>query len=173
MFYATSPCCDHPLLSQVDDLLRLAIAKTCNLCLTDNQWKQASLPVWSGGIGVRSVFKLASLAFLASAAGTLTLQAQILRNTLAADEDTCTSLSHWLSLSGLSASDSIPNGNQRVLDSAVVAHTYKSLLNNQNSQYHRARLLAAAAAHSGDWLNAVPIELSRLSIYTEETQSFL
>ena len=124
----------------------------------------ASLPVWSGGLGVRSVSKLASSAFLAFAAGTLTLQAHILQNTLAADEDRCTSLNHWLSLSGLSASDSLPIGNQRVLDSAVVAHTYKSLLNNQNSQYHRARLLAAAAAHSGDWLHVVPISASGLRL---------
>ena len=84
--------------------------------------------MWSGGLGVRSVSKLASSAVLASAAGTLTLQAQILRNTLAADEDNCTSLSHWLSLSGLSVSDSLPIGNQRVLDSAVVAHTISHYL---------------------------------------------
>jgi hypothetical protein len=54
--------------------------------------------------------------------------------------------------------DSLPNGNQRVLDSAVVAHNYKSLLNCQTSQYYQVRLLtAAAAAHSGAWLHAVPI----------------
>ena len=41
----TSPCCDHPLLPQFDELLRLAITKTCNLSLTDDQWIQASLPV--------------------------------------------------------------------------------------------------------------------------------
>ena len=163
----TSPCCDHPLLPQFDELLRLALTKTCNLCLTDDQWIQASLPVWSGGLGVRSVFKLASSAFLASAAGTLTLQAQILRNTLAADEDTSTSLRHWLSLSGLSAGDSLPIGNQRVLDSAVVTHTFSSLLNSQTSQYNRARLLAVAAAHSGDWLHAVPISACGLRLSDE------
>ena len=107
------------------------------------------------------------ISFLAYAAGTLTLQAQILRNTLAADEDTCTSLNHWLSLYGLSAGDSLPIGNQRVLDSAVVAHTYKSVLNSQTSQFNRARLLAAAAAHSGDWLQAVPISACGLHLSDE------
>jgi hypothetical protein len=40
-----SPCCDHLLLRQFDDLLRLALIKTCNTGPTDGQWTQASLPV--------------------------------------------------------------------------------------------------------------------------------
>jgi len=47
-----SACCEHPLLTQFDDQLRLALTKTCNIPLTDDQWTQASLPVWSGGLGV-------------------------------------------------------------------------------------------------------------------------
>jgi hypothetical protein len=73
-----SRCCDHPLLHRFDDLLCLALTKSCNIALTDDQWTQASLPVYSGGLGVRSVSMLASSAFLASAAGTLLLQSQIL-----------------------------------------------------------------------------------------------
>jgi len=83
----TSPCCDHPLLTQFDEVLRLAMTKICNLSLTDDQWLQASLPVWSGGIGVRSVVKLAPSAFLASAAGTLPLQDQILQKIVTSIED--------------------------------------------------------------------------------------
>jgi len=70
------PCCEHPLLTQFDDQLRLALTKTCNITLTDNQWTQASLLVWSSGLGVRSVSMLALSAFLASAAGTLSLQSK-------------------------------------------------------------------------------------------------
>jgi len=40
-----------------------------------------------------------------------------------------------------------------VLDSVVVCDIIQSLVNNQTTQY----LVDAAAAHSGDWLNAVPI----------------
>jgi len=128
---------------------------------------QASLPVWSGGLGSRSVSKLTSTAFLASAAGFRTLQPQILRNSLAADEDMSAPLSHWLSLSGLPAGDVLPVGSQRVLDSVVVCHIFKLLVNNQTTQYHRARLQASAAAHSGDWLHAVPISAHRLLLSDE------
>jgi len=153
----TSPCCGHSVLAQFDDLLRSAVTKIYNTALTDDQWIQASLPVWSGGLGVRSVSKLASTAFLASAAGTRTLQAQILRNSLTADEDMSAPLNHWLSLSDLPAGDFLPVGSQRVLDSVVVCHSFQSPVNNQTTQYHRARLLASDVAHSGDWLHVVPI----------------
>jgi len=144
-------------LRQFDYLLHMALNKSCNLALTDDQWTQASLPVWSGGLGVRSVSMLASSAFLASAAGTLPLQTQILWNTQTTVEDTCSSLKHWLSIFGLSSEDSVPVGNQRMLDSIVVNHTFQTLLEIQTTQYHRARLLATKAVHSGDWLHAVPI----------------
>lgn len=39
----------------MDNLLRSAVTKICNVKLSDDQWSQASLPVRSGGLGVRSV----------------------------------------------------------------------------------------------------------------------
>ena len=153
--------------NKFDDLLNLALTKSCNIALTDDQWTQASLPVWSGGLGVRSVCMLASSAFLASAAGTLPLQSHILRNTLAVVEDTSMSLKHWLSVSGTSDEASLPVGNQRAWDSVVVNHSFQTLLNTQTDKYHRARLLAAKAAHSGDWLHAVPISSCGLRLNDE------
>ena len=75
------------------------------------RWIQASLPVHvvrrSGGGGLKRI-QLASTALLAFAEGTRTLQSQILRNSLAADEDTSAPLNHWLSLSGFPAGDVLP-----------------------------------------------------------------
>jgi len=113
------------------------------------------------------VSKLTSTAFLDSAAGTRTSQAQILRNSLATDEDMSGPLNHWLSLSGLPAGDFLPVDSQRVFNSVVVCHIFKSLVNNRTTQYHRARLLASAAAHSGDWLHAVPISACGLLLSDE------
>jgi hypothetical protein len=163
----TSPCCGHSILTKIDDLLRSAVTKICNTSLIDEQWIQASLPVSSGGLGVRRVYQLASTAFLASAAGTHTLQAQILRNCPAADEDLSVSLDHWLSLTGRPAEDALTVGSQRVLDSAVIGHIFESLVKNQTTQYQQARLLAAAAAYSGDWLHAVPIPACGLRLNDE------
>ena len=167
----TSPCCDHPLLPQFDELLRLNITKICNLSLTDDQWLQASLPVWSGGLGVRSVVMLAPSAFLASAAGTLPLQDRILRHIQTVNEDIGFSLNRWALLSGRSVDDSSTIVfSQKALDSVVVTYTFQSLLSTQKTQYHQARLLAAAAVHSGDWLHALPISACGLRLNDESVR---
>src|SRR6218665_2960471 len=42
------------------------------------QWQQSTLPIGMGGLGIRRASSLALSAFLASAAGTLALQSEIL-----------------------------------------------------------------------------------------------
>ena len=162
----TAPCHDHPKLFEFDALLRSAVSKICNVSLSDDQWTQASLPVGSGGLGVRSVTTLASSAFLASAAGTLPLQTLILQKTDIDEEDISRSLNHWKSLSG---QDPILTSatKQRSLDLRVSSHTFNNLLESHNNTYHRARLLAAAATHSGDWLHAMPITACGLRLADE------
>ncbi len=163
----TAPCHDHPKLLEFDALLRSAVSKICNVSLSDAQWTQASLPVSSGGLGVRSVSTLASSAFLASAAGTLPLQTLILQKTDIDEEDISRSLNNWKPLSGqdpILSSES----KQRSLDSRVSSHIFNNILESHNNSYHRARLLAAAAAtHSGDWLHAMPITACGLRLSDE------
>ena len=74
----TSYCWGHDELQIFDGQLRTALSKVCNIALDEEQWLQASLPVRLGGLGIRRVSSLALSAFLASAAGTPSLQARIL-----------------------------------------------------------------------------------------------
>lgn len=163
----TSPCCEHPQLFELDKLLRSAVTQICNVSLSDDQWTQASLPVRSGGLGVRSVSKLASSAFLASAASTQSLQNLILHKCQVEEEDTSASLINWQSLSASEGLVHPQNVSQRAWDTAVAKQTFELLLDASTEQYHRARLLAAAAAHSGDWLSAVPITACGLRLSDE------
>ena len=57
-----------------DELLRTAISIICNVSLSDDRWLQASLPVKSGGLGIRRV---SSPAFIAPAVGTRDFQNHI------------------------------------------------------------------------------------------------
>ena len=66
----TLNCSACPLLADFD---RTGLCTILNVDLYENQWLQASLPVADGGLGIRSAQMLASSAFLASAASTLTL----------------------------------------------------------------------------------------------------
>lgn len=90
---------------------------------------------------------LASSAFLAFAAGMRALQTVILRKSNMDDEDSGRSLSHWKLLSNMTAVK------DHGTDSTVANTTFQKLFTAQIEQYHRARLLATEAAHSGDWLH--------------------
>ena len=151
-------CDGHSQLTEFDGLLRSALCSICNISLTDEQWLQASLPVRKGGLGVRRVSSLASSAFLASAAGTRHLQDKILSKLDCATDDladTCLT-SHVNKYSGHQPSGTAQS-KQRAWDKVVVDTEYSLLMSKYVEPYHRARLLAAAAPHSGDWLHALPI----------------
>jgi hypothetical protein len=74
----TSCCVGNDLLARFDSSVKVGLETVLNVCLSDAQWLQASLPVHEGGLGVRSVVSLAPSAFLASAASTRELQNQII-----------------------------------------------------------------------------------------------
>jgi len=82
-----SPSTNHPALSKFDDILKVSIQRITNCDFSDLQWIQASLPVRDGGLGIRRVASLALLAFLASAASTLSLQADILSSCTPSDNN--------------------------------------------------------------------------------------
>jgi hypothetical protein len=148
-------CEGHTLLDKFDGLQRSALCRICNVGLTDDQWFQASLPVRDGGLGIRRVSSLASSAFLASAAGTQLIQDRILSRTgIVGDEQYDQSLS-------CRRQGTVPEGPavnmQSAWDSLTVKKEFTELLDRYSEPSHRARLLAASATHSGDWLNALPL----------------
>jgi hypothetical protein len=164
----TAFCDGHHILSKFDDKLRSALGIVCNVTLTDQQWLQASLPVCAGGLGIRRVSSLATSAFLASAAGTRELQDRLLRQTAdSTDEevDLCLT-SRFNKLQSPSPSGSAAH-KQRAWDKLVVDMEYHNLLSSYTDPNHRARLLASAAPHSGDWLHALPIAACGLHLDDE------
>ena len=74
----TAPCTDSPVLQLYDTVIRESLSTTLNVDLDDDRWRQASLPVRWGGLGVRGVALLAPSAYLASAASTTELTSALL-----------------------------------------------------------------------------------------------
>jgi len=71
-------------LAKFDALLRRCIQLITNSDLSDSQWIQASLPVRDG---IRRVTSLAIPAFMASAASTLSIQDDILIDSVKSDSE--------------------------------------------------------------------------------------
>jgi hypothetical protein len=156
----SSSCFGHSLLEDIDCSLRSSLTAITNVQLSDDQWRQASLPVKAGGLGIRSVSTIASSTFLASEFSTNQLQTLLLArcsfNTRDIQLD-CR-LAEWcLHHQPLQP----PNGQaafrQSAWDKPTVDAIHSSLLAAQYDDHGRARLLAASAPHSGDWLHALPI----------------
>jgi hypothetical protein len=57
----------------------------------------------------------------------------------------------------MSTSEAPTDFRQRAVDLTVVSKEFDALPSRQTDIYHRARLLALASEHSGDWLHALPI----------------
>ena len=133
--------------------------------MDDEKWRQASLPVRWGGLGVRGVVLLAPSAYLASAANTTDLTSALLPARLRAVEDSGidAALAAWtrqatnpFDVSTLSVTPPDSTA-QRVWDDHFCKVQYDELLNAASDSVDRARLLASCSAGSGDWLHAVPL----------------
>ena len=142
-------------------LLQLLLGEIVNVNTADSDmaWTQASLPVGSGGLGIRSATQLAPSAFLASAAGYASITQDLLpprlrETTYNARKDT---LQVWSE--GLEASATLPadTPRQKVWDAPKVASFFKALREGASDTFTQAHLLAACRKESGAWLQALPV----------------
>lgn len=155
----TSDCHENPVLFYFDIALRNALSAILNVDMSDMQWQQAALPVRDGGLGIRSAVMLAPSAFLASAAGTMELQNHILPPTVSIipDKSVESTLSIWSERSRAPTPLGAAANIQRNWDAACTEQVKRELLDAASDKRERARLLASQAAHSADWLYALPI----------------
>jgi len=161
----TSPCANQPTLDAFDVLLRKGLAASTNTAISDTAWIQASLPVRDGGLGVRSVSKLAPSAFLASAASTQDLQVLIWNGAALQDGQAEADMeSIWTLRHGDATPDKEHAGRQSAWDKASIIKDKDFLLAACTGQYDQARLRATAAPHSSDWLSALPISACGLRL---------
>ena len=155
----TSPCfLANSLLCDLDAIQRSLLEAICNVSLNEAAWCQASLPVRSGGLGIRSFAMLATSSFLASAAGSSSLISRILPPSMAGIA--CPSRVKALIMWSQGHSEDPPSGvdafKQKNWDSVHVEATFSSLLTTANGTT-RGRLLASQRREAGAWLGAPPI----------------
>jgi len=163
----TSPCNGHSMLSKIDELNRSTLTKIVNVNFNDRQWSQATLPVRNGGLGLRNTMDLAFPAFLSSVCSSDTIQSHLLHRCTPEppDEDFVSSRSDWILAHGNSSVPDVANiHRQSAWDAPGVAEIYSKLLSSTEHETDKARLLAAASPHSGDWIHALPISACGLRL---------
>ena len=156
-----APCYQSAILTQYDDAIKQTLQVIINVDLSEAVWGQATLPVSSGGLGVRLATDLALPAFLSSVAGSAKLAMRLLPSHLHGESGLQDPLYlgaciEWHTQSNAVVPDMEKIGTQKVWDSSLVSRKFEGMLSAALTQVGRARLIAAAASHSGDFLQAMP-----------------
>ena len=140
-----------------------------NVDINSDQWLQASLAVGDGGLGIRRAEMLAPSAYLASAASTLLLQQSILPDSIwmQGDQSVASTETLWTGLANSSKPSQQTQHTQKAWDGPVAANQKNLILSRAPSDVDKARLLAVASPHSGDWLHAPPITAVGLRLSDE------
>ncbi|XP_055345959.1 uncharacterized protein LOC129593591 [Paramacrobiotus metropolitanus] len=141
-------------LDVFDSVTKSALEAITNVKIDGITWAQASLPVSSGGLGIRRVAELATPAYLASVHATSSLVSAITTGTESYD----LALQMWQAAAGAELPPEILRRTQKVWDKALVQKTVEVIKNTfSNDVTHCARLLAVEQPESGKWLNALPV----------------
>ena len=156
----TSPCFDCPILQGFDEVIRRILSRICNIPFSanDNLWLQASLPVRSGGLGIRSAVQLAPSAFLSSIFGSSDLVKKILPSIIQhPSSEVEAAISVWSQHHDHPPLTAPSSFSQREWDTPVINAAVDRLLETASDERSRARLLASVCRESGAWLNALPL----------------
>ena len=167
----TAPCMNSQELLNYDNLVRDTCSRTLNIDINDNRWKQLSLPVRWGGLGIRSAVMLAPSAYLTSAASTAVLTRSLLPDRLHDIEHpgTTSAMTTWSVISGHTEAPMLASS-QRAWDDLCCKSVADELLEQVTSESDRARLLASRAEGSGDWLDALPLQSVGLKLDNESVR---
>ena len=153
-----SPCADNPALLEFDNVLRQSLSRISNCALSDKAWLQATLPVSRGGLGIRSVSRLAPSAFLASAAATSVLQSMLLPSSFCIPDPEVSRVTALWSAKCAGQPQQLPTIiRQATLVEQVDCKVMADISLSCTDQKDQARWLACQNKCSGEWLKAIPI----------------
>jgi Reverse transcriptase (RNA-dependent DNA polymerase) len=153
-----SPCFSSSVLFEFEVVLRRTLESVLNVHLNDDAWRQATLPISFGGLGIRLPADLALPAFISSVVGSASLSDSLLPKRFCdrIDFAQIDAITLWGRQSSLPCPDSQFASAQKAWDLPLVRQNYEVMLSAAQSPAGRARLLAAASPHSGDFLAALP-----------------
>lgn len=156
----SSPCFHNmDVLKEYDEVLRSSLESILNVHLLDRPWSQASLPVSSGGLGIRRATDLAVPTFLSSANGTQLLVNSILTESVSAEVYSFIdqALECWRSQVGQDVPLPDNWSSQSEWDGPICDLRLKELVDSCPNQEERAIILSVSSKNSSDWLHALPV----------------
>lgn len=146
---------DNIWLADYDNLLIEELRSILNIDLTDRMWKQASLPVAHGGLGILSPKQILLPSQLSSRHATEQVVKQLVQEeTWNAFRNKTTELEQSFLIGDRQRPEC--HTSQKEWTKVVFNEVSQHLLNEARDNVTKARLLATTTAGAGAWLNAVP-----------------
>ena len=158
-FLRSAPLFESNQLADMDRSLRTGLEHILNVDLSSNIWKQASLPVKMGGLGIRSFMDLATPAFISSYYKSKEIidiiSPDCIKNMPYTEVEKAER--KWANMPGITEED-YPNDTsvQKNWDLPLCKLTFKTLIDHAKDETTSARLLAITQEHASDWLEALP-----------------
>lgn len=153
-------CHDNRLLNEIDFRMKACLESITNCRFDDPTFRQASLPIKLGGLGVRRSKDLALPAFISSSLKCSAMVDQLLSKT---DSDPFRSLVSdtiivWKAQDARLA-EPLAEAQfcQRSWDLPLAKLHLADLIASASDPCNKGRLLAVSSPNAGEWLNAVPI----------------
>jgi hypothetical protein len=145
---------EDDLLQYYDDALRKVLETILNTTLSDDAWKQSSLPVKMGGLGIRHATDSAIPCFLSSFYSSQPL----IRKILPPDISVCDESEDEAKKKWESTEQPVPAtlSDQHAWEAPLFQKILDSQIEHSKSKEEKARLLAFSFRHAGDWLNCLP-----------------
>lgn len=144
-------------LEEYDNYQRKALEQITNCKLDAIAWKEASLSVKFGGMGLRNTTNLCFSSFLGSFHSTYELLQEIVPAYVQLSIDISKeALNSWQTITNkgpLKEPDSI---HQRLWDLEISSSIHKEILGTCTTDIEKARILANSAKDSSAWLNTLP-----------------
>ena len=157
----SSPMYKNPNeLRDIDEMVRATLTDVCNVDIADRAWIQATLPTRHGGLGVRSVERLALPCYIASLTSATPLIASVIPTVT--DNGTASSALElaqncFRSQTGIITLPNPSVAHQQWAWDDAASTAIRDQLISGTDQVHRARLLASCQPHTAAWLQAVPV----------------
>jgi hypothetical protein len=142
-------------VNSIDSSLKSCLERILNLRLTDLQWRQSTLPIRFGGLGIRRISDICLPAFLSSINGVKKLVSLLLNS-----KDNELNIHHYdeaLAAWGIANENEIPTIPQFQMNWDNI--NIKGIIANDlifNSPRDLARFKALQCRESGSWLHAIP-----------------
>ena len=156
----TAPCfTESNILSSYDLVIKEALENILNTSLSeDSSWRQCTLPVKQGGLGVRLASEVALPAYLSSVRASQGVTFSLLQQEIQQEQNLFfdRGCDEWKAMLGVTELPTKPIF-QSAWDKPLCQKRLDDLINSAPTECERARLLAVSSEGASAFLNALPL----------------